>query len=208
MKQLENAGLFSDARKIVLPNPVETETQPVEKSYDTLDILFVGSLSRHKGPDILIRAFRELENDNLKLHILGKGPDEDELRKLAEGDDRIIFHGFLSGDELMGMYQRANVTVVPSICYDNSPIVIYESLMNSTPVIASRIGGIPELVRDGYNGFLFEPGSVVELSRILKKISEDPSILKGLERNAYESSQKYSIEDHVKRLEEIYRGLL
>jgi glycosyltransferase involved in cell wall biosynthesis len=80
--------------------------------------------------------------------------------------------------------------------------------MNSTPVIASRIGGIPELVRDGYNGFLFEPGSVVELSRILKKISEDPSILKGLERNAYESSQKYSIEDHVKRLEEIYRGLL
>jgi len=208
MKQLEKAGLFSDARKIVLPNPVETETQPVEKSYDTLDILFVGSLSRHKGPDILIRAFRELENDNLKLHILGKGPDEDELRKLAEGDDRIMFHGFLSGDELMDMYQRANMTVLPSICYDNSPMVIYESLMNSTPVIASRIGGIPELVRDGYNGFLFEPGSVVELSRILKKISEDPSILEGLERNAYESSQKYSIEDHVKRLEEIYRGLL
>jgi len=208
MKQLENAGLFSDARKIVLHNPVETETQPVEKSYDTLDILFVGSLSGHKGPDILIRAFRELENDNLRLHILGKGPDEDELRKLAEGDDRIIFHGFLSGDELMDMYQRGNMTVLPSIWYDNSPMVIYESLMNSTPVIASRIGGIPELVRDGYNGFLFEPGSVVELSRILKKISEDPSILKGLERNAYESSQKYSIEDHVKRLEEIYRGLL
>lgn len=208
IKQLEKAGLFNGARKIVLPNPVETGTQPVEKSYDTLDILFVGSLSRHKGPDILIRAFKELENDNLKLHILGKGPDEDELRKLAEDDNRIIFHGFLSGDELMDMYQRANMTVLPSIWYDNSPMVIYESLMNSTPVIASRIGGIPELVRDGYNGFLFEPGSVVELSRILKKISEDPSILKGLERNAYESSQKYSIEDHVKRLEEIYRGLL
>jgi len=203
IKQLEKAGLFSDARKIVLPNPVETGTQPVEKSYDNLDILFVGSLSGHKGPDILIRAFRELENDNLRLHILGKGPDEDELRKLAEGDDRIIFHGFLSDDELMGMYQRGNVTVLPSICYDNFPMIIYESLMNSTPVIASRIGGIPELVKHGYNGFLFEPGSVVELSRILKKISKDPSILKRLERNAYESSQNYSIDDHVKRLEDI-----
>ena len=208
LKKLESRGLFRDIKKIVLPNPIETRKKTTKKYYENIDILFVGSLSKHKGPQILIKAFKKLKEDNLKLHILGRGPDEDELRKLAEGDNGIMFHGFLSGDELMGMYQRANMTVLPSICYDNSPMVIYESLMNSTPVIASRIGGIPELIRDGYNGFLFEPGSVVELSRILKKISEDPSILKGLERNAYESSQKYSIEDHVKRLEEIYRGLL
>lgn len=208
IKQLEKAGLFRDTEKVVLPNPVKTGNKPVEKFYETLDILYVGSLSRHKGPDILIRAFKEIEGDNLRLHILGKGPDEGELRRLAKGDERILFHGFLSGDKLMNMYRMANVTVVPSIWYDNSPMVIYESLMNSTPVIASRIGGIPELVRDGYNGFLFEPGSVNGLRRILGKISEDPSILKELERNAYESSRGYSIEEHVKKLEEIYRGLL
>jgi len=105
-------------------------------------------------------------------------------------------------------YQNANVTVVPSIWYEVFGMIILESFMNSTPVIASRIGGIPEVVRDGYNGFLFKPGSVNGLRRILERISEHPSILKELERNAYKSSQGYSIEDHVKKLEEIYRGLL
>lgn len=206
--KLRSNGLFHNIETSVIPNAVELFNERVKKDYNKLDLVYVGSLSRHKGPDILIRAFKEIEGDNLRLHILGRGPDEGELRRLAEGDERITFHGFLSGDKLMDMYRMANVTVVPSIWYDNSPMVIYESLMNSTPAIASRIGGIPELVRDGYNGFLFEPGSVNGLRRILEEISDDPSILKELERNAYESSQGYSIEDHVKKLEEIYRGLL
>lgn len=194
---------------IKLPNPIEVgEASPSSKPYQKLMLLYVGELSKHKGLHILIEALKKIGDENICLDIYGRGVHEDYFKGISK-DLNVFFREYANGfEELKKAYQRANVTVVPSILYDNSPMVIYESLMNSTPVIASRIGGIPELVRDGYNGFLFEPGSVVELSRILKKISEDPSILGELERNAYESSQKYSIEDHVKRLEEIYRGLL
>ncbi len=105
------------------------------------------------------------------------------------------------------MYKMANVTVVPSILYDNSPMVVYESFMCSTPVVASRIGGIPELVKHGYNGFLFEPGDNTELAKILNMVSRDPEILKKLEIGAYKSSKKYDIEKHIDKLEEIYRSL-
>ncbi|MBC7119620.1 MAG: glycosyltransferase, partial [Methanobacteriaceae archaeon] len=206
IKQLEKTGLFMDTEKIVLPNPVKTRTRPIEKFYDTLDILFVGSLSKHKGPDIIIKAFKELKNNNLKLHILGKGPDEDRLKELAK-DDKIIFHGFLTGKDLMEMYKMANITVVPSIWYENSPMVIYESFMHSTPVIASRIGGIPELVKDGYNGFLFEPGSTKELSRIFQRIADNPETLKELEDNAFNSVKKYDIKKHINKLEKIYKSI-
>jgi len=206
LQKLESKGLFKNVKKIVLPNPIETGKR-TEKDYDNINILFVGSLSKHKGPQILIKAFKKLKGDNLRVHILGKGPDEDRLKELARGDERITFHGFLTGKELMNMYKMANVTVVPSILYDNSPMVVYESFMCSTPVVASRIGGIPELVKHGYNGFLFEPGDNTELAKILNMVSRDPEILKKLEIGAYKSSKKYDIEKHIDKLEEIYRSL-
>lgn len=133
---------------------------------------------------------------------------EGELKELAEGDNRIKFHGFLTGDELQSLYRMVNATVLPSIWYDNSPLVIYESFMNSTPVIASRIGGIPELVTDGYNGVLFEAGNVSELASLINKIAENPSILEGLEHGAYESCKQYQIEVTLERLISIYKDLL
>ncbi|QHN08747.1 glycosyltransferase family 4 protein [Methanothermobacter sp. THM-2] len=205
LDKLESEGLFRDAEKIVLPNPIEGERKPCEKTYDVIDILFVGSLSKHKGPDILIKSFRKVEGDNLRLRIAGKGPMEDELRKLAKGDDRIIFHGFLAGDELESLYRMANLTILPSICFEAFGMVILESFMNSTPVIASRIGGIPELVRDGYNGFLFEPGNSHELCILIKKILDDPSILRELENGAYESTSLYDIDMIIDQLLDIYR---
>lgn len=207
LDKLESEGLFRNAKKIVVPNPIEYTPKRYKKTYDTIDILFVGSLSKHKGPDILIKSFKKVEGDNLRLHIAGRGPMEGELRKLAEDDDRINFYGFVTGDELQNLYRMANVTVVPSIWYDNSPMVIYESFANSTPLIASRIGGIPELVNDGYNGFLFEAGNFKELERLINKIVEDPSILEVLENGAYESCKKYQLEVILEALISIYKQL-
>ncbi|MDI6603319.1 MAG: glycosyltransferase family 4 protein, partial [Patescibacteria group bacterium] len=139
--KLKSQGFFRDSEIAVIPNPVEKDPEIIEKDYITIDILYVGALSKHKGTDVLIRAFRELEDDNMRLHIVGRGPDEDKLKAISGDDEKIIFHGFLKGEELSGMYAKANVTVVPSICYENSPMVLYESFAHSTPVIGSNIGG-------------------------------------------------------------------
>jgi len=76
--------------------------------------------------------------------------------------------------------------------------------MNGTPVIGSGIGGIPELIEDGYNGHLFEAGNVVELKDKLENLIKNPSELKKLEDGAFESVKKYSMDMHIRKLEKIY----
>ena len=202
--KLKLEGLFESVKMMKLPLGIELSDEKPKKSYDTIDILYVGSLSRPKGVHILINAFKELESENIKLHIIGKGVDENGFKKIAESDQRIIFYGFVPDEKLMQLYQKANVVVVPSIWYDNSPLVIYESLMSGTPVIGSRIGGIPELIEDGYNGFLFEAGNVDELKDKLEYLIEKASELKALEEGAFESVKKYSMDEHIRKLEGIY----
>ena len=205
--KLKESGLFEGVKTIKLPLGIELSDRKVKKSYNTIDILYVGGLSRHKGVHLLINAFKKLEFKNINLHILGKGKDEDEFKKIAGSDQRIIFHGFVPDEELMELYQKANLTVVPSIWYDNSPMVIYESLINGTPVIGSRIGGIPELIEDGYNGFLFEAGNVDELKKILESLVKNPSELRKLEEGAFESVKKYDMGEHIRKLEELYKSV-
>jgi glycosyltransferase involved in cell wall biosynthesis len=202
------SGFFSCSKCMKLPLGIRLSNKHAQKKYDRIDILYVGGLSRHKGVHLLITAFKSLEGKNIRLHIIGKGKDEKKFKRLAEGDSRIIFHGFVPDEELRLLYQKANITVVPSIWYDNSPMVIYESLNDGTPVIGSRIGGIPELIEGGYNGFLFEAGNVDELKEILGNLIKNPEPLKRLEDGAFESVKKYDMDTHVKRLEEIYKECL
>lgn len=206
--KLKERGLFKDRKTMKLPLGIELRNEKAEKSYDTLDILYAGALSKRKGVHILINAFKSLKAENIKLHIVGKGKDKDEFKRIAGTDRRIFFYGFVPDGELRRLYQEANVLVVPSIWYDNSPMVIYESFMNGTPVIGSRIGGIPELVEEGYNGLLFEAGNVDELKEILEYPLKNSDMLKRLEEGAFESVQKYDMGEHIIKLEEMYKGVI
>lgn len=202
-------GFFKNAKHVVLPLGIElNEAKKAEKNYEIIDILYVGRLVSSKGVQILISAFKQLKHNNIRLHICGKGADEYRFRKIAGNDQRIIFHGFVPDKELIQLYRKANVVVVPSIWYDNSPVVIYESFKYGTPVIGSRIGGIPELIEDGYNGLLFEAGDVDELKEILENLIKNPSELKRLEDGAFESVKKYDMNKHIRRLEELYKECL
>ncbi|MBI4813319.1 MAG: glycosyltransferase [Methanobacterium sp.] len=167
----------------------------------------MGGLNKIKGVQVLIKAFRKIENTKVRLHIYGKGVDEEEFKEMAGDDPRIIFHGYLERDLLLDSYHKTNLTVLPSICYDNSPMMIYESLTSSTPVLASRIGGIPELIEDNHNGYLFKPGDEEELQEILEGLIENPESLKQLEKGAFESASQYSMENYLQAFEEIYQTL-
>ncbi|AXV39226.1 MAG: glycosyltransferase family 4 protein [Methanobacterium formicicum] len=208
INKLKSNGLFKDVKSKKIPLGIELkDNEKFEKDYSQTNILYVGNLGEHKGVHILLKAFRKIENMNIRLDIVGKGLCSEKLKSMSENDNRIKFHDFLEGKELIKMYQQANLTVVPSIWYDNSPMVIYESFSCRTPVIGSKIGGIPELIEDGFNGYLFEAGNVNELQKLLENLIDSPETLKKLEQGTYESVQRYTMDKHIKQLEREYQKL-
>lgn len=204
LKILKESGLFMDIPSFKLPLGVKLNNKKIKKTYETFDILFVGSLNWHKGVHILIRAFRKLNGKHLKLHIVGKGENMEKFKELAKGDSRIRFYGFVPEEMLYRLYEIANVGVVPSIWYDNSPVVIYEHLSNGHPVVGSKIGGIPELINNRYNGLLVTPGVTNELKDGLEYLVSDIKKLKRFEKNANTSIKEYSMDKHIKKIEKIY----
>jgi len=207
--KLKKDGFFGKTMTMKLPLGIELgDIKKIEKDYETIDILFVGRLNRYKGVHVLVSAFKQLKYKNIHLHIVGEGKEQEELKKIAENHPDITFHGFVSENELIGLYRKANIAVVPSIWYETFGIVIIESFKYSTPVIASNIGGFPELVENGYNGFLFEAGNADDLKKILENIIVNPGELKRLSDNAFESVKKYSMDEHTKRLTRLYEELL
>ena len=199
---------FNNTNCVKIPLGVNYNSYKTIKEYDTIDITYIGNLGKHKGVDTLINAFKSISNMNIKLHIIGKGYDEEEFKELAKNDDRIFFHGFVDNKDIVDYYEMTNVLVIPSICYDNSPLVVYESFSTGTPVIGSDIGGIPELIIEDYNGYLFEAGNSDSLKEKLVKVINDKELLKNLEKNAFESLPKDSMDKMVDSILEEYNKLL
>ena len=205
-------GFFKDSKKLVLPLGIELckdefyGSLPPKK--ESVDILYVGKLERHKGVQILINAFKKVDNTNVCLHIIGSGNYSSDIKKLASEDQRIHFYGQLPNEEVQEFYKKVDITVVPSICYENSPVVIYESLKKGIPVIGSNIGGIPELIKNNSNGFLFEAGDTEHLALIIKDVATNSSKRIILRNNAAESVKEYGMENHINNLITIYTNLI
>jgi glycosyltransferase involved in cell wall biosynthesis len=206
--KFRNNNLFNNIKCVKIPLGVEFESNKTLKTYDTIDITYIGTLGKHKGVHTLITAFKQINNENIRLHIVGKGYDEEEFKQLADKDNRIIFHGFVDNEDIMEYYEMTNILVIPSICYDNSPLVIYESFSTGTPVVGSNIGGIPELINDGHNGLLFESGNIDSLKEKLVKIINDKELLKSFEDNALTSLPVNSMETMVNSILSEYNQLV
>lgn len=199
---------FNNTPCVKIPLGVEYSANKTAKNYDTIDITYIGTLGKHKGVDILINAFKTIECENIRLHIIGKGYDENEFKELAGNDDRITFHGFVENSEIMKFYELTNILVIPSICYDNSPLVIYESFSTGTPVIGSNIGGIPELIQDEFNGLLFDAGNSESLRKKLVKVIKDIELLKKFENNAFNSLPSDSMNLMINQMIKEYNKLV
>lgn len=158
--QYTRYGFFSGVPLLMQPNPTPNfrMVERHERSGGPLKLLFVGQLGTHKGVRFLLDTFTKVPGD-VQLLIVGEGPLADVVRARAEKDKRISHLGYMPPEELMKCYSVADALVVPSLCYENSPTVIYEALNAGIPVLASRIGGVGELIREGESGYLFAPGS-------------------------------------------------
>ncbi len=163
-------GFFKDCSNAVIPNPVSFSRAAVAPQLAPVaECLYVGQLEPHKGIKLLLEAM-DLLPDNYRLKVAGSGSLERLVAEASEKDHRIIFLGRLSPGQVASEMERSSVLVVPSLCYENSPTVIYEAMAKLLPVIAADIGGIPELITSRQN--LFKPGDARSLASALSKTHE------------------------------------
>ena len=111
--------------------------------------LYAGRLSQEKGLSYLIEAVKK--NPEIKLRIAGTGPEENKLRELAKNLNNVEFIGYRSGEEIKKEFENCIATVLPCNWFENCPNSLLESLVYGKPIIASRIGGIPEIVEEREN---------------------------------------------------------
>ena len=180
-----NLGFYKNAHQYVLHNARSFPLVDVRhwQVGSPLRIGFIGNVSRVKGVDILVKAFMQAKI-NATLTIAGMASDKlflEELESYRKDDDRIKIVGFMNSQDF---YSQVDVVVIPSVWPDTFPTVAFEACANYVPVICSRIGGLPEIVKPDANGTLFTPGSMEELSDILRKLT--PAILNRWKDNARE----------------------
>ncbi|UUZ69981.1 glycosyltransferase family 4 protein [Polaromonas sp. P2-4] len=150
---------------------------------------FIGGLSEHKGAHLLISAARLLpETVSLELKIYGRTdlyPEYfEKLLRLADADQRIRFCGTFPNEQIGKIFAELDVLVVPSIWYENTPLVIYSAQAAGCPVIASNLGGMAEVVEHEKNGLLFEVGDVAGLASAIERLARDRELLRQLVANA------------------------
>lgn len=200
-------NLFNNSKKIILPHGIENKVmnsaiEPHTKG-ERIDMLYVGGLAKHKGVHVLIKAFKQIKHNNMRLNIVGKGICEKELKKLANDDSRIIFQGHVQDNNLKTFYEQSDFLIVPSISYETFGLVILESFICGTPVISSKIGASQELIIDGYNGFLIEADNIDELVGSIKYAIKNIDKIKTMGQNALKSADQYNITVHIGKIEEI-----
>lgn len=168
--------------------------------------LYAGRLSNEKGVDVLLKA---LAGSNYKLKIAGRGPQENALRQLAKDlklSEQVDFLGQQGREQLAKLLDGAIALAVPSIWYENMPLNILEALGRGCPVVASRIGGIPEIINNQINGWLAEPGDSKSWLVALELASQANQI--EFSQQAKLSVEEYSWEKHFSAVEAIYQQLL
>ncbi|PWB38298.1 MAG: hypothetical protein C3F02_04815 [Parcubacteria group bacterium] len=193
-------GFFPYSKKIVLPNPIKSLVQVKRVEKSTLDLLYLGQVSRAKGAPDLIRVFHELSQSDLRLHVVGLGQDMNLAKKIAGGDQRIIFHGWLQHSDLQPLIGQVDVLIVPSLCYENSPTVIYEALSMGLPVLVADIGGAAELIQEDYNGWIFPAGDFTALKSKIINLYNRREKLAELSDNCRQSVADYLVENYSKKL--------
>lgn len=197
---------FPEQQIIYLPNFIDTpKFFPKYNAGDYL--LYIGRLSLEKGIETLIRAFKQTSGTNLRLLVAGDGPERQNLLAIAKEDSRVQFTGYLSGIDLSNVIQNAKAVVVPSQWYENAPLSVLEAFAYGKPVIGAKIGGIPEMIADGENGLLFDPGNVDDLSSKINNLldkSANEIISMGMAARKKVEDQ-YSAEAHYRQLIEIYK---
>ncbi|HBU07484.1 MAG TPA: glycosyltransferase family 1 protein [Candidatus Magasanikbacteria bacterium] len=195
---------WDEKKVVVINNPVSvSETEIQTGDY----ITFVGRLSKEKGVDVLLQAMALIPN--IPLYIIGIGPAEEKLKKYVEENNlkNVKFCGFKSGQELTDLITKARLVVVPSIWYENYPMVVLEAKAMGKVVLASKIGGLIELLPEELLIDSQEPQTWAEAISLWYK-KTDVDLIKHGEILKQETIKKNSFAVYQKSLLNIYEKII
>jgi glycosyltransferase involved in cell wall biosynthesis len=150
-----------------------------------LRIGYAGTLVWHKGVHVLLEAVRHLPAGAYELKVFGSldvFPEYCHRLRVQSAGLAVRFMGAFERERAADVYEQMDVLVVPSLWLENSPLVIHEAFMAGVPVVGARIGGIPDLLRNGEDGLLYDPASPAELTAILQDLIDGPGRLDSLAR--------------------------
>src|SRR5690606_37146156 len=172
------------------------------------NMVYVGRLEKVKNVDTLLRAFSQLENEQLRLTLVGDGRERENLENLVrelELSDKVSFEGFQSDP---GKYlSAADLYVLPSYS-EGFGIAAVEAMFLKVPVLATNVGGIPEFIKDGENGWLFDPKSLEELvSKLEEILSLNTESRNAIGIKGYEAvNERFKIENYIENLQKLYES--
>lgn len=191
-------GGFRKDKLRVLCNFIDTEKCYRENDGKSDYYCFVGRLSHEKGVRTLIEAANRLP---YPLKIIGGGPLEDELKTVA--GKHIEFVGFKQWDDIKELVGRARFSVIPSEWYENNPLSVIEAQCLGTSVLGARIGGIPELIKEGETGMTFESRNADDLAKKIEIMWQSGF---DYEKMAKASQSKYNSESYYEEIMKVYHG--
>ena len=171
----------------------------------------IGPLQPIKGMDIAIKAFNKVPGDHLSLNIYGRYdvfPRDYVQRvfKLAQADQRVSLKGPFNPKDRDAIFDTIDVLIVPSPVPETFSLAAHEALALGKPVLATRIGALANVIRDGVNGYLFEPGNDRQLAEHIRSLVSEPELIEKFSFPGTESC--LTTEEHVQKIETIYRQVL
>ncbi len=198
-KRFIDGGIPAE-RVVVLPNMASAVDGPADDVVGET-VSFVGRVSEEKGIREFLGAAHRLSG--LRFSVAGSNERIPQVSVAASSN--VQFEGFLVGKALDDFYAKCRMLVLPSKCFEGFPNVIATAMLHRKPVIASRIGVIPEIVDDGVTGLLFKPGDVTELVEKIEYLWERPDLCREMGRAGWKKAkEEYSEKVFGTRLEEIY----
>lgn len=197
------AGFPAD-RIAVKPNFVVATSESSINDYSHSFALYVGRISQEKGINTLAKAWNQLSG-SIPLKVAGSG----ELSCQLDGQNSVELLGFQSADEVKELMRRAAFLVMPSEWYEGFPMVLVEAFAHGLPVLASRLGGMAEIIEDGVTGLLFEPGNPQELAEKAMWLIAHPDECRRMGDNARAIYlANYAPEINYQQLMAIYQGVI
>jgi glycosyltransferase involved in cell wall biosynthesis len=201
-------GAFPHAEAFLIGNPCTPDSYQATTRDSTAHpfrIGYLGRLEAAKGVERLLEAVEGLAHDDWELHIAGRGINGVEGRLRARFvDSRIQFHGFVDRDEFL---KQIDVLVVPSLSHETFGLVAIEAFAAGVPVVASRRGGLAEVVTDGVTGALFEPNNAGELRSVLDTFVADPARVCQMRGECLQRSRDFEATAITEQYESVYQRI-